>query len=79
MEGSAPTTSSDQGLAREAIGLREVFFQSVTHMAPAAAVAAHSPWITASRLTEIAAIGPTPIWSIHTGITCAMRSPYCEG
>jgi amino acid transporter len=39
MEGSAPTTSSDQGLAREAIGLREVFFQSVTHMAPAAAVA----------------------------------------
>jgi hypothetical protein len=39
MERSAPTTSSDQGLAREAIGLREVFFQSVTHMAPAAAVA----------------------------------------
>jgi hypothetical protein len=39
MEGSTPTTSSDQGLAREAIGLREVFFQSVTHMAPAAAVA----------------------------------------
>jgi amino acid transporter len=27
------------GLAHEAIGLREVFFQSVTHMAPAAAVA----------------------------------------
>jgi amino acid transporter len=27
------------GLLREAIGLREVFFQSVTHMAPAAAVA----------------------------------------
>jgi amino acid transporter len=30
---------SSPGLAREAIGLREVFFQSVTHMAPAAAVA----------------------------------------
>ena len=28
-----------QGLAREAIGLREVLFQSITHMAPAAAVA----------------------------------------
>ena len=27
------------GLAREAIGLREVLFQSITHMAPAAAVA----------------------------------------
>ena len=34
----APERSSP-GLAREAIGLREVFFQSVTHMAPAAAVA----------------------------------------
>jgi amino acid transporter len=32
---SSPTT----GLAREAIGLREVLFQSITHMAPAAAVA----------------------------------------
>lgn len=27
------------GLAREAIGLREILFQSITHMAPAAAVA----------------------------------------
>jgi amino acid transporter len=32
---SAPSA----GLAREAIGLREVLFQSITHMAPAAAVA----------------------------------------
>jgi amino acid transporter len=32
---TAPAT----GLAREAIGLREVLFQSITHMAPAAAVA----------------------------------------
>jgi amino acid transporter len=32
-------TSYSQGLAREAIGLREVLFQSITHMAPAAAVA----------------------------------------
>jgi amino acid transporter len=39
MERSAPTQPQDRGLAREAIGLREVFFQSVTHMAPAAAVA----------------------------------------
>jgi amino acid transporter len=32
-------TSHSAGLAREAIGLREVLFQSITHMAPAAAVA----------------------------------------
>jgi amino acid transporter len=32
-------TSPTPGLAREAIGLREVLFQSITHMAPAAAVA----------------------------------------
>lgn len=38
MERSTSTMSADRGLAREAIGLREVFFQSVTHMAPAAAV-----------------------------------------
>ena len=35
MERPTPST----GLAREAIGLREVLFQSITHMAPAAAVA----------------------------------------
>jgi hypothetical protein len=33
----APGTSPE--LARDAIGLREVLFQSITHMAPAAAVA----------------------------------------
>jgi amino acid transporter len=32
-------TRSTPGLARSAIGLREVLFQSITHMAPAAAVA----------------------------------------
>jgi len=32
-------TSPSPGLAREAVGLREVLFQSITHMAPAAAVA----------------------------------------
>jgi amino acid transporter len=32
-------TARSTGLAREAIGLREVLFQSITHMAPAAAVA----------------------------------------
>jgi hypothetical protein len=30
---------TSRGLARNAIGLREVLFQSITHMAPAAAVA----------------------------------------
>jgi amino acid transporter len=38
---AAPVTPS--GLAREAIGLREVLFQSITHMAPAAAVAFSIP------------------------------------
>lgn len=33
------TTGASDGLARDAIGLREVLFQSITHMAPAAAVA----------------------------------------
>lgn len=36
---SEPGSGSTQGLAREAIGLREVVFQSITHMAPAMAVA----------------------------------------
>lgn len=36
-------TGSDAGLARDAVGLREVLFQSVTAMAPAAAVAASIP------------------------------------
>ena len=40
MASSAP---EGPGLAREAIGLREVLFQSVTHMAPAAAVAFSIP------------------------------------
>jgi hypothetical protein len=35
VERTASTPPEDRGLAREAIGLREVFFQSVTHMAPA--------------------------------------------
>jgi hypothetical protein len=39
VEPTASTSPEDRGLVREAIGLREVFFQSVTHMAPAAAVA----------------------------------------
>jgi amino acid transporter len=33
------TAAQSGGLARDAIGLREVLFQSITHMAPAAAVA----------------------------------------
>jgi hypothetical protein len=36
----APTGA---GLRRDAIGLREVRFQSITHMAPAAAVATPEP------------------------------------
>jgi amino acid transporter len=40
VERAEPST----GLAREAIGLREVLFQSITHMAPAAAVAFSIPF-----------------------------------
>ncbi len=36
-------------LARGAIGLREVLFQSITHMAPAAAVAFSIPSARTSR------------------------------
>jgi hypothetical protein len=36
---AAGSSGPSQGLARSAIGLREVLFQSITHMAPAAAVA----------------------------------------
>src|SRR5215213_5318425 len=38
MATAAPAASSND-LARDAIGLREVLFQSITHMAPPAAVA----------------------------------------
>ena len=34
---------SSPGLRRDAIGLREVLFQSITDMAPRAAIAASSP------------------------------------
>jgi amino acid transporter len=42
---SEPRSSTPTGttLARDAIGLREVLFQSITHMAPAAAVAFSIP------------------------------------
>jgi amino acid transporter len=39
----ATTVEAERSLKREAIGLREVLFQSVTHMAPAAAVAFSIP------------------------------------
>lgn len=39
MAANPVVAAHDQALARSAIGLREVLFQSVTHMAPAGAVA----------------------------------------
>ena len=39
----ASSSGNDPALAKNAIGLREVLFQSVTHMAPAAAVAFSIP------------------------------------
>src|SRR6266498_2437715 len=38
-QATGPVGGSGADLARGAIGLREVLFQSITHMAPAAAVA----------------------------------------
>jgi amino acid transporter len=40
---TADTTTSAPGLRRDAIGLREVLFQSITDMAPGAAIAASIP------------------------------------
>ena len=40
---TAAATRTDTGLRNNAIGLREVLFQSITDMAPAAAVAASIP------------------------------------
>src|SRR5262249_50029883 len=40
---SAPSDTAPQGLRRNAIGLREVLFQSITDMAPGAAIAASIP------------------------------------
>ncbi len=39
----ASAAGGEPALAKNAIGLREVLFQSVTHMAPAAAVAFSIP------------------------------------
>ena len=38
------TASAPHSLRRDAIGLREVFFQSITDMAPGAAIAASIPF-----------------------------------
>ncbi|MGH3393762.1 MAG: hypothetical protein ACRDPO_03645, partial [Streptosporangiaceae bacterium] len=40
---TSPSTKSSPGLRRNAIGLREVSFQSITDMAPGAAIAAAIP------------------------------------
>src|ERR1700754_4412164 len=40
---SAPQVTQPPGLRRDAIGLREVLFQSITDMAPGAAIAASIP------------------------------------
>ena len=40
---TAEQTSTTRGLRRNAIGLREVTFQSITDMAPGAAIAASIP------------------------------------
>ena len=41
--GTAASRQAPAGLRRDAIGLREVLFQSITDMAPGAAIAASIP------------------------------------
>src|SRR2546430_10963683 len=60
------TTTPDTTLARDAIGLREVLFQSITHMAPAAAVAF---WIPAGIGF---AGGATPLAVIFAIVACLL-------
>ncbi len=43
MTGLSTTSAADTGLRRDAVGLREVLFQSITDMAPGAAIAASIP------------------------------------
>src|SRR3990172_262165 len=53
-----PMASQSQGLERNAIGLTEVLFQSITHMAPAVAVALSIGFATslAGGLTPLAGV-----------------------
>jgi len=74
MSASAPASDSPpaEGLERNAVGLTEVLFQSITHMAPAAAVAysrvrtrAHWPTDVAVGVAEGVFVGEV----VHRAMT----------
>ena len=68
MERSASAPPEDRGLRREAIGLREVFFQSVTHMAPAA-----RGRLLDHRRRELRLGGPPALGAVRAGRVPAGR------
>jgi amino acid transporter len=70
--GSVVAASSDQGLRRDAIGLREVLFQSITDMAPGAAVAASIP------AGALFAAGALPLAVIFALVACLLCA-FCIG
>lgn len=64
--------AAEPGLRRDAIGLREVLFQSVTDMAPGAAIAASIP-------TGVAyAAGALPL-SVLIGLVACLLTAFCIG
>jgi|HubBroStandDraft_6_1064221.scaffolds.fasta_scaffold10020_5 amino acid transporter len=69
--GSAPGTSAP-GLRRDAIGLREVLFQSITDMAPGAAIAASIP------AGALYAGGALPL-SVLLALVACLLSASCIG
>ena len=58
MAGASPESGQSEGLKRNAIGITEVLFQSITHMAPAVAVALSIGAATgfAGKLTPLAVV-----------------------
>jgi amino acid transporter len=70
--GAAGQSSHDVGLRRDAIGLREVLFQSVTDMAPGAAIAASIP---AGAAFAGGSLSLAVIFALIACLLCA----YCIG
>ncbi|MDT4900621.1 MAG: hypothetical protein QOJ78_1551, partial [Pseudonocardiales bacterium] len=69
---TAATSTGDTGLRSNAIGLREVLFQSITDMAPAAAVAASIP-------TGAAFAGGALPLSVLIAMVACLLSAFCIG
>src|SRR4051794_17807821 len=69
---TAAATRTDTGLRNNAIGLREVLFQSITDMAPAAAVAASIP-------TGVAFAGGALPLSVLIAMVACLLTAFCVG